>query len=109
MPDVSSLIQWFNANSGFAMALLTAVYVVATLVIVLQSRHTNKLQAEALRQSEEIELARKRPYVALSLEFERDTASRYDSSICLYAHIRNYGAGAAINVLAVTDPPSKAG
>ena len=33
--EVIEIIQWLNENNGFAMALLTLVYVIATILICI--------------------------------------------------------------------------
>ena len=40
------MIEWLNHNEGFAMALLTAVYVIATIIICLQNSKTQKITKE---------------------------------------------------------------
>ncbi|MGE0622118.1 MAG: hypothetical protein AB7I04_00850 [Pseudomonadales bacterium] len=102
------IVQWLNSNNGFMMAVLTAVYVVATLFIVYESRRTNRLQADSITQAEKLELARSRPYVVLSLDFEREASNQYDTAIDLYANVRNFGSTSAHNVLVTTEPILKA-
>jgi len=98
------IISWFNGNAGFAMALLTAVYVVATMLIVLESRRTNRIQRRLLEQAEELERSRRRPYVVFSLDFEHKVASRHDTLIYVYASIQNFGATSAHRITVRTTP-----
>jgi hypothetical protein len=101
-----TLVEWFNNNDGFAMALLTAVYVLATLAIVIESRRTSRLQKRLLEQSEAAERSRKRPYVIFSIDFER-IQGRNESSTYVYATVRNVGVTSAHDVVVTTTPDLK--
>lgn len=100
-------VEWFNNNAGFTMALLTAAYVGATMWIVLESRRTNRLQKIVLEQTAALERSRKRPYVMFSIDFERVQHRRHDSTVYVYARIRNIGVTSAHNVVVKTSPELK--
>ena len=83
------MIDWLNANQGFAMSVLTLVYVAATIIIVIYNRKTIKEMKDA-REEES------RPYVFVYLDKDpRD--------LCFYLRIRNYGkSGARLNSVSIT-------
>ena len=95
------IIEWANQNSGFLMAVLTAVYVVATVLIVIESRRSYGL-------TERLERDRNRPTVLFSLEFRKLTHSSYDASYYIFGVAKNTGGMSAHNVLINTDPPLQA-
>lgn len=72
-----TLIDFLNANQGAAMAVLTAVYVIATIVIV----YYNKKSIDELRQTRESE---SRPYLFLYL-------AKIPREQHYYLVLRNYG------------------
>jgi hypothetical protein len=86
---MDQVIQWCNSNSGFLNAVLTATYVLATLVIVAVSVHGNRLQRQALEQTLVLENERLRPNVIFDLEFR-------DGNV--FAVLRNIGLTAAVDV-----------
>jgi len=62
--SVTEMINWLNQNSGATIAILTAVYVIATMIIVIYYHKTVK----------EMEYARKqeiKPQIAISFETRR--------------------------------------
>src|SRR5687767_100628 len=101
---LSQIIGWANQNDGFIMAVLTAVYVIATLLIVHQAQRTNRTQQAALAQTEALEQARTRPYMVFSLDFERHIVSSGFSSFALYAVVQNVGLSSAHDVRVETTP-----
>ncbi len=83
------MVDWLNENQGFVMSVLTAVYVIATIVIIYYTR----------KSIDEMKVARdaeSRPYVFAYLDKDpRDT--------CCYFRIKNYGkTGAIIENVTVT-------
>lgn len=50
------IVNWLNSNQGFAMSILTLVYVVATIVIVIYNRKSIK-ELQKTREEES------RPYI----------------------------------------------
>jgi|GEM_PF-3440972 len=60
------MIEWFNMNQGFLMAFLTAIYVIATILILFSNRKSNMIMQESMKQNNEIQ--RKNAKLAL---FER--------------------------------------
>jgi hypothetical protein len=76
-----NVIKWLNENQGFVMSLLTAVYVIATIVIVYYNR-------KSIKEMKESREAESRPYVFANLQKDpRDT--------CFYFRIKNYGKSVA--------------
>jgi hypothetical protein len=65
------MVDWLNANEGATMAILTAVYVIATVVICIfnykSAKATKEQTDEIHRQFDE----ENRPYVTMSLIYER--------------------------------------
>ncbi len=85
------VIEWLNQNQGFVMALLTLVYVAATIVIALLTLKLANLSQKNLDTAIELEKNRLRPYVLFNIS----------SSIAkrnTYASIKNLGLTAAYNV-----------
>lgn len=78
------MIGWLNSNQGFVMSILTAVYVIATIVIVIYNRKSIK-EMQRTREEES------RPYVFAYLHKDpRD--------MCFYLRVKNFGkTGARIN------------
>jgi hypothetical protein len=93
---VADIIAWLNANSGFVIALLTAVYVGATLLIASGARRSNALAAAGLEQALRLERQRNRPYVV----FDFEASDRQ-----VYAVLRNVGIAPAFGVSLTLTPP----
>lgn len=90
-------IEWSNSNTGFLMALLTAVYVIATLLILYENRRNNRLMIS-------FEKDRKRPHVVFWIESEMKTHDQHFNSIDFVGKIKNEGASTAHNIKVTTDP-----
>jgi hypothetical protein len=95
------LVEWSNANTGFLMALLTAVYVIATILIVYESRRNNRLMLM-------IEKDRTRPHVVFWVESEMRTHGKYFNAIDYIGKIRNEGASTAHDIRITTIPKLRA-
>ncbi|SEW38868.1 hypothetical protein [[Clostridium] fimetarium] len=82
------MISWMNNNQGFVMCLLTAVYVIATIIIVYYNR-------KSINEIKETREAESRPYVFANLISDaRD--------MCFYLQVKNYGkTGAKILELSI--------
>jgi len=91
------LMNWLNQNQGFVMAVLTFVYVVATIIIAVLSIKTTGLAQKNLDTALELEKNRLRPYVIFNLS----SSIRKKST---YASIKNYGLTAAYNIKVSIDP-----
>ena len=65
---MQDIIQWCNDNQGFLMALLTGVYVLATIVIALLGAHANFISQKNIATLTELEQERSRPFVDVRLE-----------------------------------------
>ncbi len=90
-------IEWTNFNTGFLMANLTAVYVLATIWIVYETRRSNRLAAN-------FEKDRVRPHVVFWVETQQETHGQFFSSISFVGKIRNEGASTAHDVSIITNP-----
>jgi len=88
-PGFAGMVQLLNDNSGFVMAVLTGVYVVATWVIAAGARRANELAASGLRQAMLLEQQRNRPHVTFDFE---------EADRTVYAVVRNVGIAPAFNV-----------
>ncbi len=102
------MIDWANANSGFLLVILTAVYVVATIAMWRSIARSNALASKSLAQALFIERARTRPYLAISLHIE-DKGGTKDHPGAPYAHIvvANHGQSQARNVEITIEPALK--
>jgi len=100
--DISGyLIGWCNENTGFLMALLTAVYVIATISIVIESQRSNRFAAK-------FEKDRNRPHVVFWIEADMRTNTKRFTNINFVGKIRNEGSTTAHNVRITTDPVIRA-
>jgi hypothetical protein len=99
-----NLIQWLNDNAGSTMAILTGVYVVATIFILRESRGNNRLQRTAIEQGIRFERARNRPYVVFAVQSELCTHSEHHSDVYYFAWAKNKGVSSAHNVSILTSP-----
>lgn len=84
-------VNWLNQNQAVVMAMLTFVYVVATIVIAGLSIQTTRLAQKNLDMALQLERNRLRPYVVFNIS--SSTARKYT-----YASIKNRGLSAAYNV-----------
>ena len=84
-------VNWLNQNQAVVMAMLTFVYVVATIVIEGLSIQTTRLAQKNLDMALQLERNRLRPYVVFNIS--SSTARKYT-----YASIKNRGLSAAYNV-----------
>lgn len=100
--------QWANDNAGFLMALLTAVYVTATIFIVRETRRGNELQLHYITQAEQFERARRRPHVVFWIEAELETFSSHSAEVFYHARVRNEGIASAHSIIVKTDPVIRA-
>lgn len=91
------LMNWLNQNQGFVMAMLTFVYVIATIVIAVLSVKSNRLAQQNVETIVELEKNRLRPYVIFNLSSSIRKRS-------MYASIKNYGLTAAYNVKVSINP-----
>jgi hypothetical protein len=89
------IIQWLNANQGFALALLTFVYVAATIFVALLMSKSNTLARKSIEVAIQLDKSRSRPYVLFDILI--------DGSL-VYAIVKNIGLTAAKNVLVSIEP-----
>jgi len=94
---METVVEWLNDNTGFVMAVLTAIYVVATILIVLESRRTNRLTS--IWEDE-----RNRPNVIVWIDAKLNTRNAYSSDIDFYLYVRNDGSRTAHEVSIHSDP-----
>lgn len=85
-------IQWLNVNSGFVMAVLTLVYVIATFYIV----KANRSSVLEMRQTREEET---RPYVVVYLQRNPNVNG------AVHLIVRNIGTTAAYDIRIQATPP----
>lgn len=93
------MIDWLNANQGFALALLTALYVIATIVLVAVSVRSNRLHAENTSTIVELEKLRNRPIVLLKIVITNHTF--------ISVLLNNVGESTAFDVEVDIDPMLK--
>jgi hypothetical protein len=99
--NMKEMLDFLNQNQGAVMMILTAVYVLATIVTVIFIYRSNKLVCESneiarktMEQSMTFEKERNRPYVIFDLEFEKNA---------LNAVLKNIGQTPAIDVNIIID------
>lgn len=61
------MINWLNTNQGSIMALLTAVYVIATIIIALMAKHSNKLAQKNIDTLTKLEKERLKPAITAEI------------------------------------------
>ncbi|MDK2858069.1 MAG: hypothetical protein PWQ89_1188 [Verrucomicrobiota bacterium] len=83
------MIDWCNTNQGFVMAVLTLVYVIATIAIVLLARHSNKIAQANLKTLVDLEREKSRPLIDVDL---------VPDSVFLSLHVSNRGLTPAYDV-----------
>lgn len=89
------MAAWANANQGFVMAILTLVYVVATIVIAAFSLQANRTAKAQLSFATALEHARLRPYIGFTIEVRGGT---------VWAVLRNTGLSGAFDVKISVEP-----
>jgi hypothetical protein len=62
------MIEWCNSNQGFVMAVLTAVYVIATIHLVRGANRANSIAEQNVRDLTKLEQERLRPLVEIRIE-----------------------------------------
>jgi hypothetical protein len=70
-----SVVGWVNNIQGFVTAILTLVYVIATIAILAVMTRANALSQRNIELLQDIEKSRLRPYVTFDIEVERGIAS----------------------------------
>ena len=85
------LINWLNQNQGFVMALLTLIYVLATMVIAWLTLRATNLSKKNLDMAIQLEKSRTRPYVLFNIS--SSTVRKHT-----FSSIKNLGLTAAYNV-----------
>lgn len=90
------MIEWLNANQGFALTLLTLIYVVANIIIVVIMTRANKLTAESINTAIQLDRERTRP----SILFHLDTGL----SGFVEASLKNIGATTAFDIMVSVAP-----
>lgn len=88
------MISWLNSNQGFVMAILTAIYVLATIILVRQ----NKKTLQEIKTSRELE---QRPYIYAEIVNTSEFVHTYS------LQVRNRGKSPAILKLITIAPSIK--
>jgi hypothetical protein len=83
------MIDFLNTNQGFIMSLLTAVYVIATIIIVIVSIRSNIATKDSLEEFKKAEKRKYRPYVIFDI-----TPKDY----LFYTKLKNEGITPAIDI-----------
>jgi len=96
---MTDLVTWLNANQGFAISLLTLIYVVATVVIVIVQIRANRLSAKNIETIVSLEKERTRPSILFRLE-PRDHGF-------IFVSVRNIGESTAFDVEIQVAPEPK--
>ena len=90
------MIDWLNQNDGATLALLTGVYVIATIILTVVTTRGTSIARRSLEAAERFERARSRPYVTLNLVNEPLGT--------IQLVIQNVGVSAAYDVQISTSP-----
>lgn len=61
------MIEWCNMNSGFVMAVLTFIYVVATIIVAALMVRANRLTAHSTNTAVQLDKERSKPSVVFEL------------------------------------------
>lgn len=93
------MIKWLNENQGFVTALLTLVYVVATIFMAAMMVWTNRISRRNIETAIHLETQRIRPVVVFDIVPRRD---------CAYVILNNIGATPALDVEVKVTPTPKA-
>ena len=70
-------VNWLNHNQGFVMAMLTFVYVIATIVVAGLSVKGTRLAQKNIETMVDVERNRLRPYVLFNLKSSIKKKSTY--------------------------------
>lgn len=89
------MINWLNSNQGATTAILTAVYVIATIAIVSMMVKANALTQMNIQLSKELDQARLRPYIIFDIITEGSL---------FYLELRNEGLSPAVNIFVKISP-----
>lgn len=90
------LIIWLNENNGFLLVILTAVYVIATIITVRKMAKSNEIAQNSMEIFAEFEKDKSRPTVVFKIEPTK--------IILLEVNIKNIGVSTAYNIKVKTDP-----
>lgn len=102
---IVNMIEWSNSNSGFLLVLLTAIYVSATIIILLVMMKSNKLAHRSLGQAVELEKSRVRPYLYLTIKtMSKRDADGLPGLPYAYVLLKNHGKSQAYNVTVEINP-----
>ena len=93
------MIKWLNENQGFVTALLTLVYVVATIFMAAMMVWANRISRRNIETAIHLERQRIRPVVIFDIVPRRD---------CAYVILNNMGATPALDVEVKVTPTPKA-
>ncbi|MEX1013835.1 MAG: hypothetical protein WDZ80_01580 [Candidatus Paceibacterota bacterium] len=93
------IIEWINYNNGFFLVILTAVYVIATIVTVRKISKSNKIAQENIKVFTEIENDKSRPVLSFSVELVK--------KMIVVAKVKNIGPTTASKIKIDTDPELK--
>lgn len=93
------IIDWINNNDGFFLVILTAVYVIATIIVVRKMSKSNDLAQRNIDVFIEIENERNRPVLIFSIELVR--------KVMVIAKVKNIGPSTASKVSIHTTPELK--
>ena len=89
------MIEWCNANQGFALVLLTLCYSIATGIIALIYHRSYNLSRDNLNLATELEKRRSRPYISFNI---------VQKDFLIEAVLRNDGLTPAKDVTITLDP-----
>lgn len=98
---MAEFLKWLNANNGAVMALLTTVYVIATVLIFVAMARANAIAHRGMQQLRELEAQKLRRYLLFKFAYEKAKAS---DGFLVYAYLKNAGKTQAIKARIKIDP-----
>ena len=95
-------MEWITTNSNMLLVVLTAIYVFATIAILMATTKSNKLTQKSIEQTAILERERLRPYLSIELKITKKGGR--DSLSYGYIILRNTGATQARHVSIEMNP-----
>jgi hypothetical protein len=89
------MIDWFDKHQGFSLVMLTAVYVIATVIIAFVMTRANQLARKNIEVALQLEHRRSRPYLVFDIEAR---------GLNVFAVLRNIGQSAALDITIQIEP-----
>lgn len=96
------MMDWITTNSNMLLVILTAIYVFATIAILMATTKSNKLTQKSIEQTAILERERLRPYLSIELKITKKGGK--DGLPYGYIVLKNTGATQARHVFIEMEP-----